>query len=409
MTSNGLTALAVLLAVLAVLMWPSRSRAGSERLDRRRRRTGESGRASGPVEDVAGRRSWRRLLPGGRQGRTVDDGRWVADLGEVVAVGLDAGLGLREAALAAARSPGVLRGCPWLVERLEEAAAVGVPVSACLDPPPGTRPGARRDLAVLVAAWRLAEEAGAPAVEVTAAAAGAVRERLAARQRAAVAVAGPRTSMRLLTALPLVGPVGGALVGFGPDRLYASGASRAVAAVGVVLTASGWVWARSVLARAARPGTTGMPAEAGIGPGEAAVRPAIRRARHDGAGPPARGGRGPRGSAAASPVPGGAGVLGTGRTRHGRRRRRRTRPRGRHPAERQRCGRGPRGGRAGRRGPGWSRARRRRRRPPLGRATRPGLDARRRRLGRGRRRVARRPRRGGRAGRAARRGRGPDA
>jgi tight adherence protein B len=188
-----------------------------------------------------------------------DEGRWVADLAEVVAVGLDAGLDLAGAVLAATRSPSVALRAPWLTPRVEEALASGRPVSSCLDPPGPCAGDVRRDLDLLVAAWRLAEDAGAPSSAVTSAAASAVRERRASRERAEVAVAGPRTSMWLLTALPLVGPVGGFLVGFGPDRLYASTASRAAATVGVLLTVTGWLWARAVLARAARPATTGAP------------------------------------------------------------------------------------------------------------------------------------------------------
>ncbi len=277
MTPGSGSVLAVLMAVLAVLLWPLPFPAWSGRWTRsdplgRRPPRGWGGR----VDDTGVREAWWRWVlarGGGRRGdddgrwvlargggrRGDEDGRWVADLAEVVAVGLDAGLDLMAAALAAARSPGVVRRAPWVVERLHEAAVAGTPVSACLDPPPGVPPAVRRDLDVLVAAWRLAEEAGAPAAEVTAAAAGAVRERRAARLRAAVAVAGPRTSMWLLTALPLLGPVGGALVGFGPERLYASGPARTVALTGLVLTAGGWWWARAVLMRAARPATTGAP------------------------------------------------------------------------------------------------------------------------------------------------------
>lgn len=237
---------AVLLVVLAVLTWPVRgpgSRVAAPRA------------TDGPA--VVGASSVRGIRL--RLRRPADDGRWVADLAEVVAVGLAAGLDLPAAVLAAARSPSVARRAPWLADRVAAAALGGEPASSCLDPPDRCPAGVRRDLALLVAAWRLAEEAGAPAAVVTGAAADAVRERRAAREGAAVAVAGPRTSMWLLTALPLLGPVGGVLVGFGPDRLYASTAARAAAVAGLFLTAAGWLWARAVLGRAARAATTGTP------------------------------------------------------------------------------------------------------------------------------------------------------
>ena len=193
--------------------------------------------------------------------RARDDEPWVADLAEVAAVGLDAGLDLPRAVLAAARSPGVLRSAPWLEDEAVAAMTAGRPVSACLAAAAAThgRPGDETDLRILVAAWRLAEEVGAPAADVTHAAASEVRERRASRHRAAVAVAGPRASMWLLTALPLAGPVGGTLVGVGPSRLYGSGGALAAAVVGLGLTATGWLWARTLLRRAARPATTASP------------------------------------------------------------------------------------------------------------------------------------------------------
>ena len=114
----------------------------------------------------------------------------------------------------------------------------------------------RRDLELLAAAWRLAEDVGAGAAAVTAAAADAVRGRRAADERAAVVAAGPRASMWLLTTLPLAGPLAGVLVGVGPERLYGSTAARASALAGLALTGAGWWWSRTILARARRPGRT---------------------------------------------------------------------------------------------------------------------------------------------------------
>lgn len=237
------------LVALAVLVWPPGERWRRSGVGLTRLPEGEARRSVG----------WSGTLVPALTRRRRDDGAWVADVAEVVAVGLEAGLDLPSAARAAARSPTVRRDAPWLAERLAEVAASGGSPSTCLDPPAPLTTGARRDLDLLVAAWRLTEEAGAPAAVMTAAAAEAVRERRASRDRAAVAVAGPRASMWLLTALPLLGPLGGLLVGFGPDRLYASSAARAAALAGVLLTAGGWWWARTVLGRAARPATTGRP------------------------------------------------------------------------------------------------------------------------------------------------------
>ena len=126
------------------------------------------------------------------------------------------------------------------------------------------RPSAeeRRDLALLVAAWRLAEEVGAGAADVTAAAArrragapgrgGACRRRrrgsegldVAAHRAAAGSDRWPGCSSA--SARP-------------PVRLRCRRGSRPRS--GVLLTAAGWWWARTLLARARRSGrTAGGPA-----------------------------------------------------------------------------------------------------------------------------------------------------
>ena len=145
---------------------------------------------------------------------------------------------------------------PWLPPLLAASVAEGRGVATVLEGGPDLSGDERADLGLLVAAWRLAEETGATASTVTAAAAGSIRGRREARERGDVVVAGPRASMRLLSALPLAGPAAGTLVGLGPDRLYASVASRALAVAGVALTVAGWVWARGLLRRASRPGRT---------------------------------------------------------------------------------------------------------------------------------------------------------
>ena len=101
------------------------------------------------------------------------------------------------------------------------------------------RPGATS--ALLVAAWRLAEEVGAAASAVTTSAAASVRERRAAADRTAVVVAGPRASMVLLSALPLAGPAAALLVGLPPGRLYDSVAARVLGVVGSAADRGGLV------------------------------------------------------------------------------------------------------------------------------------------------------------------------
>ena len=233
---------AAVLAAAACLVWPGQGFGVVARTSRRRGQSSPS-----RFRSALG---WLRL-----RRRTVDDG-WVADFAEVVAVGLDAGLDLPAAALASARSPGVSARAPGLADRLESAFEAGGTVTTVLQSERNVGHRARGDLELLVAAWRLAERAGAAASAVTAAAAASVRERRAAADRTAVVVAGPRASMLLLSALPLAGPVAALLVGLPPGRLYGSAPARVLAAVGLLLTVTGWWWARRMLRRAGRPGRT---------------------------------------------------------------------------------------------------------------------------------------------------------
>jgi len=248
---------AAVLVGLAMLLWP-------------RRGVGRPGPTPAAGTPGVGR------APGARRGvpRALrparDDGAWVADLAEVVAVGLDAGLDLPQAVLVAVGSPTVSRRAPELRRGVAETVAAGGSVADALaeaghaDRPAGGRaarsPEAAAELDVLVRAWRLSERVGAAASTTTTAAAVALRDRRADRQRARALAAGPRASMWLLTALPLLGPGVGLLVGMDPDRLYGSTPARAVALAGLLLTAVGWSWARRVLRRAGRPATTVRPA-----------------------------------------------------------------------------------------------------------------------------------------------------
>ena len=173
--------------------------------------------------------------------------RWLADAPRRLGRRLRRGRrgGARRRARPARRGPrvGPVAGCAgprtWLAPHLRASVDSGRGVTTVLEGQSGLAARQRRDLALLVAAWRLAEEVGAAASAVTASAAASVRERRAAADRTAVVVAGPRASMVLLSALPLAGPAAALLVGLPPGRLYDSTASRLLGAVGLLLTAAG--------------------------------------------------------------------------------------------------------------------------------------------------------------------------
>jgi tight adherence protein B len=247
MPVGGSVLTAAVAAALACLVWPDLG--------------GDGGAAASSSDGARTARSHlsRGLAAARRPMARSPDEAWVADFAEVVAVGLDAGLDLPAAALASALSPGVTASAPWLAPHLRSSLDAGRGVTTVLEGSPGLADETRRDLSLLVAAWRLVEEVGAAASAVTTSAAASVRERRAAADRTAVVVAGPRASMLLLSALPLAGPAAALLVGLPPGRLYDSSASRLLGAAGLLLTAAGWWWARGLLRRARRPGRTGAP------------------------------------------------------------------------------------------------------------------------------------------------------
>lgn len=236
--------MAAALAALAIALWPARSQGGS-RPD-----------ADRAPQRLAGRwAALARAVLAGRPGRRARH-PWVADLAEVTAVGLEAGLDLVSATLVAARSPSLVAAAPWLADHLTASVEAGRGVAVIDHGGAALTAHEQRDLGVLESAWRLAEEAGAATAVVTAAAAGSIRARHAAAERVAVVAAGPRASMWLLSSLPVAGPLAAVLVGIGPGTLYGTDAARVSALAGLALTATGWWWSRAILRRAQRPGHT---------------------------------------------------------------------------------------------------------------------------------------------------------
>jgi tight adherence protein B len=110
------------------------------------------------------------------------------------------------------------------------------------------------DLRLVAAAWSLCDTLGSPLAPTVATVADVVRRRRTVRQRVAAASAGPVATMRVLTALPLAGPLVALAVGVSPSDLYAEPAGAASLAVGLTLLLVGRLWAgRLVAAVAAEP------------------------------------------------------------------------------------------------------------------------------------------------------------
>lgn len=110
-------------------------------------------------------------------------------------------------------------------------------------------------LRVLAQAWSLSEQAGAPLAVTSESVARMLRASLARRRRLAAALAGPRATMRLLTLLPLAGPVLALSVGADLGVVYGSAAAQASVAAGLALVAAGRLWV-SAMVRAVDGGRT---------------------------------------------------------------------------------------------------------------------------------------------------------
>lgn len=128
------------------------------------------------------------------------------------------------------------------------AAALGDGVPAALEAEAARRPELARDLRLVAGAWALAERHGVPLADLLAGVHADLRWRLAHAGRVGAALAGPRATTAVLTALPVLGILLGELVGAGPLQVLRSGVLGQVLVVsGVGLAATGAAWARAVL------------------------------------------------------------------------------------------------------------------------------------------------------------------
>ncbi len=108
-------------------------------------------------------------------------------------------------------------------------------------------------VALVARAWELSERLGAPLAPSVATAAQLVRRSLRLQDRVDTALAGPRATMRLLTALPLVGPLVGWAFGVDPVRLYWAGPVTQLATLaGLGLLLLGRLWCQALVRRVCR-------------------------------------------------------------------------------------------------------------------------------------------------------------
>ncbi|MFM6847908.1 MAG: type II secretion system F family protein [Terrabacter sp.] len=110
------------------------------------------------------------------------------------------------------------------------------------------------ELALVAAAWQLSETTGAPLSFAVDRAVRGLLDARARRRKVAVAVAGPRATVTVLTVLPLTGPLFGLAVGIDPRTLYLdSSLATACVTAGLVLVWAGRVWCTRMVRKAVRP------------------------------------------------------------------------------------------------------------------------------------------------------------
>jgi tight adherence protein B len=148
------------------------------------------------------------------------------------------------------------------LRELEEAAARGEP----LGPTWSAHAEAVEsdDLRFVAAAWTLCDTLGSPIAPMVSTISEMVRRRRAVRQRIATALAGPQATMRVLTALPLTGPLLALAVGVPPADLYAQPSAAVSLATGLLLLVIGRAWtSRMVRAVSAEPHGRSNPTRGG--------------------------------------------------------------------------------------------------------------------------------------------------
>lgn len=163
-----------------------------------------------------------------------------------------------EAAGPLAAATATARHVGGLCTAVAAAARLGLTVSAALAAAPAPALG-RRDLdrravaatAELALCWDVAERTGAPLTQLLGGLAGALEAEIDAEAARTSALAGPRSTVRILAWLPVLGLGLGALMGADPlTTLLTTPWGLAALAAGAALTAAGRVWTRALIVRA---------------------------------------------------------------------------------------------------------------------------------------------------------------
>lgn len=176
----------------------------------------------------------------------------LADALEMVASGLRAGLPPGEALMIAGECTSWGRAEAARLRRV--ADAIGLPTRTRGWQDPADTATANQAYRTLDAVWTLALDTGAPLADAIDSVSTHIREDGAVRDRLAAQASAPRTSQRLLTVLPLLGPVLALFIGADLIELYlASVAGTVSVVVGLCLTVVGGWWSRAMVVAALAP------------------------------------------------------------------------------------------------------------------------------------------------------------
>ncbi|MCP3426979.1 hypothetical protein NBM05_13410 [Rothia sp. AR01] len=152
-------------------------------------------------------------------------------------------------------------GSPWdtapgrdlrrMVDAGVLAARAGQGTADALSGVPLKHPGSVEARNILAGSWRVSGITGAPLAEVLTRVARGIEDALDAADAREAAVAGPRSTGRLLAALPLLGLILGTLMGTDPvGTLLGTGWGRVALLVGLALSGAGMLWSRSLICAA---------------------------------------------------------------------------------------------------------------------------------------------------------------
>ena len=107
-------------------------------------------------------------------------------------------------------------------------------------------------LSGMAAVWTVSERSGAPRAEMILRYAAAQRDALDAERERRIAMAGPKSTVRVLSSLPLIGIGLGLLIGVRPLELITGLPGQLSIGAGLALYVLGRWWMRTMMRRAQR-------------------------------------------------------------------------------------------------------------------------------------------------------------